>query len=106
MKGLDILAAHMVGDYILQTNEEAVGKTDSLVLLAKHVGKYTLAHAVVGVVHGRSLRRGIVYTLSVGAVHAITDSRRWASGREWPPKPILVDQALHAVQLAALGRLL
>jgi hypothetical protein len=106
MKGLDILAAHMVGDYILQTNEEAVGKTDSLALLAKHVAKYMLPHAVVGVVHGRSIGRGIAYTLSVGATHAFIDHRRWASGGEWPPKPILVDQAIHSAQLALLERIL
>lgn len=106
MKEFDILAAHMVGDYILQTNEEAVGKTTSPSLLAKHVAKYCIPHAVVGLVHGRSIGRSIAYTLSVGITHAFIDHRRWASGEEWPPKPILVDQAIHAVQLSIIGRIL
>jgi hypothetical protein len=106
MKGLDILAAHMLGDYILQTNEEAVGKTSSPSLLAKHVAKYCIPHAIVGLVHGRSIGRGIAYTLSIGATHAFIDHRRWASGEEWPPKPILVDQAIHSAQIALLARIL
>lgn len=106
MKGLDILAAHMLGDYILQTDEEAVGKTNSPSLLAKHVAKYCIPHAIVGLVHGRSIGRSIAYTLSVGGTHAFIDHRRWASGEKWGPKPIMVDQALHSAQLAVLARIL
>jgi hypothetical protein len=40
------------------------------------------------------------------AVHYALDSRRWCSGEKWPPRPIIVDQALHLVTLAMMVRLL
>lgn len=105
---LDILAAHLVGDYILQTNEEAINKTSSNKHLATHVLKYALAFVPVSLASGRSVscRRKLAFLVILAVLHAGTDFRRWASGEEWSPKPILVDQAMHAVQLAILSRIL
>ncbi len=36
----------------------------------------------------------------------VTDSRCWANAEKWPPKPILVDQAIHITTLAVIARLL
>lgn len=106
MSALDALAAHMVGDYILQTNDEAVNKTTNKKALLTHVAKYTLAHVPVAVASDASYTRKGLYLAGTFITHAIIDHRRWVSGDDWPPKPILVDQSLHAVQLAVLERLL
>ena len=43
---------------------------------------------------------------AVAAAHFICDCRRWASGASWPPRPILVDQSFHLLQLALISRIL
>ncbi len=106
MKDFDLLAAHMVGDYILQTNEEAMKKTMDVSKLLDHCFKYTLAFLPFVVTTNTSHHRKVAFLYAVFVTHILTDQKRWASGEEWPPKPILVDQALHAVQLAILRRIL
>lgn len=104
VKDFDLLAAHMVGDYILQTNKEAIFKTKDLKILHDHCIKYT-ASFVPFLLLGRDKNK-LAFLCLVYLTHFLTDSRRWASGEDWPPKPILVDQAIHAVTLAVLRRLL
>ncbi len=106
MKDFDLLAAHMVGDYILQTNDEAVNKFYDVNKLMDHCFKYTMAFLPFVLVTDSSIERKVAFLMSVYVTHILTDSRRWASGEEWPPKPILVDQAIHAVTLALLRRIL
>lgn len=106
VNAMDLLAAHMLGDYILQTNEEAINKFYDIEYLQSHVIKYMLAFVPVTLLSKRKVSDKICFLLLLYATHLITDSRRWASGEEWAPKPILVDQALHAIQLAILGRIL
>jgi hypothetical protein len=106
MKSLDLIASHLVGDYVLQTNEEAVKKFTERDKLTSHVLKYTLAFVpcVLGSKVGR--KRKVSFLALLALSHYLTDRKRWASGSEWPPKPILVDQTIHAVTLSILGRLL
>ncbi len=100
----------MVGDFVLQTNEEAQGKFDDAALRMKHVQKY--GNAFVPFLLWRwykgdtTFARAFFGLWALNLAHYITDSRRWASGEEWPPKPILVDQAIHLVQLALLQEFL
>ncbi len=106
MKDIDLIASHLVGDYVLQTNEEAVKKFTEKNYLIRHVLKYTLAF-IPGVIWNNSRRtRKICFLALLALSHYLTDRKRWASGAEWPPKPILVDQTIHAVQLALLRRIL
>lgn len=105
MLGLDLLAAHMVGDYILQTDRMAARKLSDWRVRAVHVVAYSLPFSVVLAAHGYPGEwRTFMALLMV--THFITDSRRWASGEKWAPKPIMVDQTIHLVTLAVLGRLL
>lgn len=106
MDSLDFLAAHMVGDYVLQTNEEAIRKTEELKPLLTHVAKYMAAFVPVVLSSNASWKRRTLFIVFTAYLHFATDRRRWASGKAWSPKPILVDQALHAIQLALLRRLL
>ncbi len=106
MLGLRLLAAHLIGDFILQTNEEAIKKFDYPEIRQQHVAKYILPFIPVILVSKASWMNKVRFFVWVADLHYITDSQRWASGEEWPPKPILVDQALHIAQLALLGGLL
>ncbi len=106
MRDLDLIASHLVGDYVLQTNEEAVKKFTDRDKLLWHCFKYILAFLPFLFQTKDRLGRKIWFLALLFICHVATDYRRWASGEEWPPKPILVDQTIHAVQLALLRRIL
>ena len=101
-----MIAAHMVGDYLLQTDNMARNKFSDKSVRLLHCGAYMLPVFLVGYVHAVSpWGLALFYVVNLIA-HFVIDSRRWASGDKWPPKPILVDQALHLVTLAFTARLL
>jgi len=106
MMQLRLLASHMVGDYVFQTNEQAIRKTEDVGQLLAHVATYTAAFIPTTLSSSASGRRRLLFLVSTFCVHLAIDHRRWASGAEWGPKPIMVDQSLHAIQLAILGELL
>lgn len=93
----------MVGDYIVQNQWMANNKTKRVGALLVHVACYTACFIPVAWLFAPSFLSGLAFLAMLASLHALTDCRRWASGEAWPPKPILVDQALHAVQLAVLG---
>lgn len=103
---LDLLACHMVGDYITQTSHMAAHKLTDAKIRAKHVTVYTAGFLLPVLPLSVSRRKKAAFLAAVWITHFITDSRRWASGEEWPPKPILVDQSIHLATLAVLRRLL
>lgn len=103
MTSLLLLAAHMVGDYILQTDYMAANKLTNTWVRALHVTLYCLPFIAVALVIGTAVQETSWFILAVWVTHFITDTRRWASGDKWPPKPIIVDQTIHAVCLAVLG---
>lgn len=82
MKSIDLLAAHLVGDYILQTNDEAMNKINDKRKLFKHVTKYTLAFAPATLLSKGSIRQKTLFLLATFIIHAAIDHRRWASGEE------------------------
>jgi len=91
----------MVGEYVTQTDWMAAHKlTDWRPRLA-HVATYTAGFAVVAAQAQMSLPRAAAFLLAIFVPHFVVDCRRWASGEHWPPKPIMVDQAIHAACLAA-----
>lgn len=103
MTGLMLIAAHMVGDYITQNDWMAAHKLTDWRVRALHVTAYTLGFAPVAWWAGLAVWPAVAFLALVWVTHFITDSRRWASGEKWPPKPILVDQAIHLTTLAVLG---
>lgn len=133
MIALWLIAAHMAGDYLLQTRWQAARKLDEPWVRLRHVTTYTAAFVpVVLLAHGASwLAWGrVVFLVALFVLHFATDSRRfhstlgdavvWRLGPSqrterragfplgpspWTPLPILIDQSLHLVQLAVLGSL-
>jgi hypothetical protein len=103
MISLLLLGAHMLGDYVLQTHQMSMRKLTDARVRTQHVLLYTLAFVPVVLVVRMPYWRAWAFLGLVFVTHWITDSRRWASGAQWPPKPILVDQTIHITTLAVLG---
>lgn len=103
--GLDLLACHMVGDYIFQTSDMAAKKLTEWPTRLLHVLAYNLPFMVLCLLTGATGPKVGLFLLLNVVIHFIVDSRRWASGKDWAPKPILVDQSIHLVTLAALWHL-
>jgi uncharacterized protein DUF3307 len=117
---LVLLAGHLLGDWVAQSDWQARTKTRSWAALAAHVATY---HLVMGALlllpilrDGWPARKALLALLVSAATHAVID-RRWpvralltASGSpgfatvEWGV--IAVDQALHLTILALLAVLL
>ena len=98
---LTIIACHMVGDYLTQTDWMAARKFADWRPRLAHVAVYTAGFAVVPLQAHLSLDRAAAFLLAVAVPHFIVDCRRWASAEVWPFKPVMVDQSLHAICLAA-----
>lgn len=100
--GLELLALHLLGDFVLQTEHMALNKLTDWKVRLLHVSIYTLSFLAWGWwLHGAS---GLWFAAGVFATHFVIDSRRWCSDK-WPPKPIIIDQSLHIIVLALLVRL-
>jgi Protein of unknown function (DUF3307) len=111
MNSLLILGAHMIGDFGLQTDYMALHKLTSPRVRTLHVACYCIPFLLLtvwwcfGMPHAPNSRpflRGGLFLLTVAVTHWLTDSRLWASGEKWPPKPILVDQTIHIATLGIL----
>lgn len=103
MLSMILLAGHMVGDYIAQNDWMAANKLKDWKVRAVHVTCYSLCF-IPSVAYSRPGQAGAAWFFAwLWATHFITDSRRWASGEKWGPKPILVDQSIHIATLAVLG---
>jgi hypothetical protein len=98
---LTIIACHMVGEYVTQTNWMAANKLQHWRPRLVHVLVYTAGFAFVPWQAHLPLERAVLFLLAIGIPHFVVDCRRWASGEVWPPKPIMVDQAIHVAFLAA-----
>lgn len=142
MVALYLIAAHLVGDFVLQTRWQAGRKLIDRAARARHVAAYCVPFVPIAVVYahqapyGWSGPRGLYacqFLFGVAFFHYWTDSRRFTStlgdvlawrfrlarrdhlirigggtklgANPWAPLPILLDQTLHAVQLAVLGGL-
>ena len=99
---LFFIALHMIGDYVTQTNWMAANKLRSGGVRTLHVLIYSIPFWVLGCLSLPTGENGILLFVSVFIPHWIIDCRRWASPDPWPPKPIMVDQSLHALHLAII----
>jgi hypothetical protein len=127
--GLYLLAAHLVGDFLLQTRWQAAQKLVSARVRARHVAAYLIPFVVLLAYLRPSWGRAVAFVCLLAVLHFLTDSRRftstpgewvvWAVRRErygllvppldpnpWPAMPLMIDQSLHVVQIAVLGGLL
>lgn len=91
---LFLLTAHMIGDYIFQTDKQAKNKLKDKKALLIHCFTYTLAFSPL-------LFFGLNpwALLFIFVTHVIIDHKRWIKDPPWPPKVILVDQTLHLIVL-------
>ena len=101
MIGIDLIALHMLGDYILQTDKMAQHKLNDWRWRLIHVLAYTLPFAVWYVVLGYS--NPVYFVAYIFVTHFAIDSQRFAKNNPWPPMSILIDQSLHLLTLAIVG---
>jgi hypothetical protein len=114
---LALLASHLLGDWVVQSDQQAANKTRSWGALAGHVARYHLLMAGLLLVpvlrDGWPVWRALVALAVSAASHAFID-RRWPVRRllvvvgspgfaavEWAV--VAVDQALHLSILAMLA---
>lgn len=99
---LDLLALHMLGDYILQTEWMAQNKLKNIPARLIHVNTYAFPFFLWGVYfYGL---QGVYFFVGVWITHFAIDSYRFAASHPWPPKSMLIDQSLHIISLAMLAR--
>lgn len=98
MIALQILALHMMGDFVIQNDWMAKRKFTSRLVLTLHVLTYTALFAASAFLQHWPWWVPVL----VFVTHWITDSRRWASDKYWSCKPIMVDQTIHIVTLAII----
>ena len=106
VSSLDLLAAHLFGDYVFQTDEMARLKLQDPEIRARHVTRYVLCFVPAILASRTGFWRSGAFIVSLWLAHYLTDSKRWLPNDDWPPGTIINDQALHALQLAVIGRLL
>lgn len=100
---LDIIALHLLGDFVLQTEEMAQNKLRSARVRALHVLCYALPFALWGMwLYGWL---GLWFAVGVAVTHFVIDSHRFAVNHPWPAKSIVIDQTLHLLTLAMLARM-
>lgn len=109
-----LIAAHMLGDWVVQSDAQAAAKMSSWRAMAGHVATYhlTMATIVLPFWHNRWVLLG--FAVSAGT-HAIIDRRwpvRWLlrstgskSFAETTLGVLAADQALHVVFLAFMAAL-
>lgn len=88
------LLAHLVGDYILQTQYEAVEKTKRWLPAATHAAKYTAAFL--------PLTRNPKALAVIGGTHMVLDHYRLAKHVNWARNQ-LAPKAYRAVGLENMG---
>ena len=106
MRSIDLVAAHLVGDFAVQTHQLSQAKLTDPIARVEHVTRYCAPFVVVALASRVSLVRVMAFLTLVWITHFLTDSKRWLPNEDWAPGTIINDQALHLATLAVLGRLL
>lgn len=100
MIALQILAAHMLGDFVLQTDHQAMNKFTSWRARAAHVTTYCVPFLIIALLHGATPLRMAAFMALLWSSHFVIDMRRWKG----PDAPlwlqIAADQTFHVVTLA------
>lgn len=120
-----LLAAHLVGDYLLQTRWQAMGKfgwtREAMIYRTAHVLTYLLPFIPIALVYG-NLVEAVGFIVWLGVLHWFTDAQRFVRTpgevlvwkfkqpkalpllpNPWPSLPLAIDQTLHVLTLAVLG---
>ena len=101
-----ILAAHLAGDFLLQSGWMAYNKKLNIIALLLHTSIYTLLQAVAIIAisyHYPPIIDSIWWILgSIFISHAVIDKIEFCQNDEWDQKCFWVDQSWHAVTLAII----
>ncbi len=101
MESLVIIALHLLGDFVLQTEFMAQYKRKVVAVRIAHVNVYTIPFIFWAAYHyGWS---GSLFCLFVWITHFAIDSYTFAENHPWPPKSFAIDQSLHILSLAILA---
>ena len=113
-----LLVAHLVGDFLLQTDGMAKNKATDWSWMLRHVGVYliivTVVLAAYALAHPVPLVVIVVLLLFLAATHIILDRRtfvQWWTGLvgaspEHPWLSIVVDQVFHLLTVAVVAQVL
>jgi hypothetical protein len=104
--GLDLLAAHLAGDFVMQTEDMAQRKLTDWRVRALHVSVYCVPFLMLAWLYGPGVTRSALFFVLLWVTHFLIDIRRWAADAAWPHKSVMVDQSIHVATLAVLARLL
>lgn len=79
MLGLYLIAAHLVGDYLLQTRWQAAGKfgwtREAVNFRTRHVAAYLLPFVPIALIYGSPLE-AFGFLVWLGVLHWFTDAQR------------------------------
>jgi len=102
MISLYLLTAHLMGDFVIQTDRMAAEKLHSRSVRAFHVATYSVPF--LPLLSLTSTTGSLVFVLSNGVLHYAIDTRRWAEPKdELESYPIIIDQIMHLTVLTILG---
>ena len=113
-----LLVTHLIGDFVLQTNEMAARKRGQLLWTLRHVAVYLVGVSVVisayAVRHTVSGILVVLLVLFLGGTHTLLDRTslvKWVMGGlksspDHPWLPIVVDQVMHLFTLAIVAQIL
>jgi hypothetical protein len=113
-----LVVAHLVGDFLLQTDDMANLKTEDWGWMARHVAVYMMPLSVVLLIYSIIFHlpawSAIIALLFLAATHALLDRRRftisWMRFARTAPDqgwlPIVADQVFHVVTLAVVAQFL
>lgn len=84
MTGLAVILAHLLGDYVLQTDSMAQRKVASWRWALTHAAMYSVPYAALAfVLHGRVDWAWAATVLVIGGTHAVIDRYRLAKHLVW-----------------------
>lgn len=101
-----LLITHFLGDFVLQTDEMAKGKSSSMKWLALHIGTYS-AVILITAVFFLPWWQAVAFAAFNGGLHMLTDyftsrmsSKLWAQGRVHDFFVVIgADQLIHVLTL-------
>jgi len=104
MSSLVILAGHLAGDFLLQTDRMAAEKFDDHKIRLVHSAVHgVMLSAAVYLAADATLVTALTFGWAGMLVHDLIDMRRWAEPKDgFEAYPIWVDQSLHIISLAVL----
>lgn len=113
-----LVVSHLIGDFLLQTDDMASLKTEDWGWMTRHIAVYMVPVGVVlfvySSIHSLPAWLLLVALLFLATTHALLDRRRftmsWMRFSRSAPEhrwlPIVADQVFHIITLAVLAQVL